>query len=346
MGLWGRLGPRFSLTGAHRTKFIGIVAIGFVRGSCRLQVTELCYHGYEAVAGQRPGAVSHWDAGFPSYRGVTGAHSSFLSTTLFALTPVAWVRRQTNYSAYPVDFHYSSDKPLASDMLLDMPDMGFRVRVALCAIVLYLLRQVADCGWRLQLRFEPLTQRLRLIDVYDTKRVVMTYHGSSWSGPTTDSTFIRVYDVSVSCRSQGMPGLNDICCVRVQLFGPTFPGKLDAGRGVRAICGSYQSLMPLIFIIVCGWLEQDYFLHYRGLSFTFHIPQEYRSLYGSSNDMPLELPVRCTVTRRALATCVLTTNEPHRRTTQHQWRVVCSSTAGAICCGQRCRLPQATTASL
>jgi len=27
VGLWGRLGPRFSLTGAHRTKFIGIVAI-------------------------------------------------------------------------------------------------------------------------------------------------------------------------------------------------------------------------------------------------------------------------------------------------------------------------------
>lgn len=135
------------------------------------------------------------------------------------LVSQAIVELQTNYSAYPVNFHYSSDKPLASDMLLDMPDMGFR------------------------LRFEPLTQRLRLIDVYDTKRVVMTYHGSSWSGPTTDSTFIRVYD----------------------LFGPTFPGKLDAGRG-------------------------DYFLHYRGLSFTFHIPQEYRSLYGSSNDMPLELP--------------------------------------------------------
>lgn len=46
-----------------------------------------------------------------------------------------------------------------------------------------------------QLRFEPIAQRLRLIDVYDCKRLVMSYHGASWSGPGAEATFIRVYDV-------------------------------------------------------------------------------------------------------------------------------------------------------
>lgn len=130
---------------------------------------------------------------------------------------------RTTYPAYTVNFHYSSIAPLESDMILDVPDMGFR------------------------LRFEPVTQRLRLIDVYDSKRVVMSYHGAAWSGPTVEATFIRVYE----------------------LFGPTFPGKLDTTRG-------------------------NYFLHYRGLSFSFTIPPEYHALYQSSNDMPLELPNRTT----------------------------------------------------
>lgn len=104
-------------------------------------------------------------------------------------------------------------------------------------------------------------------------------------------------------------------------------------------------------------MPQDYFLHYRGLSFTFSIPREFHSLYQSSNDMPLELPVRahapqvwvCRTPHEHVQQCVpqpLTQWRRFRRTVRPLSSAACSCTVEAICCAPRCRLQRDTTASV
>mmetsp|Transcript_461 Transcript_461/g.1060 ORF Transcript_461/g.1060 Transcript_461/m.1060 type:complete len:655 (+) Transcript_461:52-2016(+) len=57
----------------------------------------------------------------------------------------------------------------------------------------------------MHLRFEPVSQRLRLIEVYDLTRMQVKFSQSLVGGASNAATFVRVYD----------------------LFGPTFPGELD-----------------------------------------------------------------------------------------------------------------------
>jgi len=57
----------------------------------------------------------------------------------------------------------------------------------------------------MHLRFEPVSQRLRLIEVYDLSRMQIRYAQSLVGGASNAATFVRIYD----------------------LFGPTFPGELD-----------------------------------------------------------------------------------------------------------------------
>ncbi|GMH06525.1 hypothetical protein Nepgr_008365 [Nepenthes gracilis] len=77
-----------------------------------------------------------------------------------------------------VHVKYFDEEPLRLDIVISFPDHGFH------------------------LRFDPWSQRLRLIEIYDVKRLQMRYATSLIGGPTTLPTFIAVY----------------------QLFGPTFPG--------------------------------------------------------------------------------------------------------------------------
>lgn len=97
------------------------------------------------------------------------------------------------------------------------------------------------------LRVEPNSQRLRVIDIWDFSRLHLTYSGadlSHHSGKVVP-TFVLVY----------------------KLFGPTFPGDLDAQ-------------------------DSTYALHYPGITFIFPIPKEHFPLYANSakSDIPMEFP--------------------------------------------------------
>ncbi|BDA50963.1 probable UPF0183 protein C16orf70 homolog at N-terminal half [Coccomyxa sp. Obi] len=57
----------------------------------------------------------------------------------------------------------------------------------------------------MHLRFEPRSQRLRLIEVYDLSRLQVKYGKALTGGASHPATFVRVYDI----------------------FGPTYPGEYD-----------------------------------------------------------------------------------------------------------------------
>eukprot|EP00735_Rhodelphis_limneticus_P009118 TRINITY_DN2547_c0_g2::TRINITY_DN2547_c0_g2_i1::g.19221::m.19221 TRINITY_DN2547_c0_g2::TRINITY_DN2547_c0_g2_i1::g.19221 ORF type:complete len:517 (+),score=53.71,sp/Q9SD33/U183_ARATH/37.34/1e-77,UPF0183/PF03676.9/2.3e-44,UPF0183/PF03676.9/4.3e-39 TRINITY_DN2547_c0_g2_i1:131-1681(+) len=77
-----------------------------------------------------------------------------------------------------VEFKFCDKDPLCSDYIMN----------------------IADC--KLQLRFDPVSQRLRLIEVYDLSITRLIYGNALFSGETCPSTFYSIY----------------------QLFGPTHPG--------------------------------------------------------------------------------------------------------------------------
>ncbi|KAJ3672449.1 hypothetical protein LUZ60_007170 [Juncus effusus] len=88
-----------------------------------------------------------------------------------------------------VHVKYLDEEPLKLDIVISFPDHGFH------------------------LRFDPLSQRLRLIEIYDVKRLQMRYATSLIGGPSTLATFVAVY----------------------ALFGPTFPGIYDNERGIYTL---------------------------------------------------------------------------------------------------------------
>ncbi|EXC35396.1 hypothetical protein L484_026721 [Morus notabilis] len=81
--------------------------------------------------------------------------------------------------------HFDED-PLKLDIVISFPDHGFH------------------------LRFDSWSQRLRLIEIFDVKRLQMRYATSLIGGPSILATFVAVY----------------------ALFGPTFPGIYDKDIGV------------------------------------------------------------------------------------------------------------------
>jgi len=87
-----------------------------------------------------------------------------------------------------VQVKYYDEEPLMFDIVINFPDLGF------------------------QLRFEPCSQRLRLIDVFDVQSLQMHYANSLIGGPNT-ATFAAVYD---AC-------------------GPTYPGTYDADRRIYTL---------------------------------------------------------------------------------------------------------------
>lgn len=83
-----------------------------------------------------------------------------------------------------VQLKYHEEEPLLNDFVISFPDQGFH------------------------LRFEPRSQRLRLIEVFDVQRLQMRYAKSSIGGANIAATFVAVY----------------------ALLGPTFPGFYDMER--------------------------------------------------------------------------------------------------------------------
>ena len=83
---------------------------------------------------------------------------------------------------YDTDFLFDEKAPYNFDIVLDLKNIG------------------------IQLRFDPITQRLWTIDVYDIGKMNLAYGGEIFAG-----------------MSQATPTLR----VLYRLFGPTFPGKFD-----------------------------------------------------------------------------------------------------------------------
>ncbi|CAK7334375.1 unnamed protein product [Dovyalis caffra] len=88
-----------------------------------------------------------------------------------------------------VHVKFFDEEPLKLDIVISFPDHGFH------------------------LRFDPWSQRLRLIEIFDVKRLQMRYATSLIGGPSNLATFVAVYD----------------------LFGPTFPGIYDKDRGLYTL---------------------------------------------------------------------------------------------------------------
>lgn len=84
---------------------------------------------------------------------------------------------------------YSEKEPLKWDLVVAFPNLGFH------------------------LRFDPHSQRLRLIEVYDLTRLQLRYAASTVGGPSVAATFVRVYAT----------------------LGPTFPGTYDEDRGIYTL---------------------------------------------------------------------------------------------------------------
>ncbi|XP_039135388.1 UPF0183 protein At3g51130 isoform X1 [Dioscorea cayenensis subsp. rotundata] len=88
-----------------------------------------------------------------------------------------------------VHVKYLDEEPLKLDIVIAFPDHGFH------------------------LRFDPWSQRLRVIEVYDVKRLQMRYATSLIGGPSALATFLAVCN----------------------LFGPTYPGIHDKETGVYTL---------------------------------------------------------------------------------------------------------------
>lgn len=88
-----------------------------------------------------------------------------------------------------VQVKYYDEDPLRLDIVISFPDHGFH------------------------LRFDPWSQRLRLVEIFDVKRLQMRYATSLVGGPSTLATFVAIY----------------------ALFGPTYPGIYDKDRGVYTL---------------------------------------------------------------------------------------------------------------
>ncbi|XP_078446122.1 PHAF1 protein At3g51130 isoform X2 [Wolffia australiana] len=113
-------------------------------------------------------------------------------TLAFAGMPIGDAFQQVEQQPHIYDVvrvKYLDEEPLKLDIVISFPDHGFH------------------------LRFDPWSQRLRLIEIYDVKRLQMRYSSSLIGGPSTLATFVAVY----------------------ALFGPTFPGIYDESRGVYTL---------------------------------------------------------------------------------------------------------------
>ncbi|CAJ1930345.1 unnamed protein product [Sphenostylis stenocarpa] len=107
-----------------------------------------------------------------------------------------------------VHVKYFDEEPLKFDIVISFPDHGFH------------------------LRFDPWSQRLRLIEIFDVKRLQMRYSTSLIGGSSTLATFVAVY----------------------ALFGPTYPGIFDQERSIYTLFYpglSFAFPIPSQFVYCC-----------------------------------------------------------------------------------------------
>lgn len=129
-----------------------------------------------------------------------------------------------------VHVKYLDEDPLKLDIVISLPDHGFH------------------------LRFDPWSQRLRLIEIFDVKRLQMRYAATVIGGPSTLATFVAVYST----------------------FGPTFPGIYDKDRGVYTLfypglSFSFRFLLSIRIVVImekrsCPWSSQMALLQLHAVS--------------------------------------------------------------------------------
>eukprot|EP01112_Ceratiomyxa_fruticulosa_P014404 TRINITY_DN4120_c0_g1_i4.p1 TRINITY_DN4120_c0_g1~~TRINITY_DN4120_c0_g1_i4.p1 ORF type:complete len:413 (+),score=74.42 TRINITY_DN4120_c0_g1_i4:749-1987(+) len=85
-----------------------------------------------------------------------------------------------------VELKFNENDPLSMDIVVDLTEDG------------------------VLLRFEPISQRLRMIEVYEVPKIKLSYSGSVFSSLDTQPTFVLVYT----------------------RLGPTYPGEYDANKHV------------------------------------------------------------------------------------------------------------------
>lgn len=144
--------------------------------------------------------------------------------------------------------HHHGDS-LKYDLVLDVPSHG------------------------MQLRFDPVSQRLWVVDCYDLRRVALAYRppggisgggggGLGGGGARGGGGGGRGGGGEVFSGAAAMPSFAKV----LKLFGPTFPGGFDESLGAY----------PLV---------------YRGVAFFFPLPAPFRGLYTrETSKMPLQLP--------------------------------------------------------
>jgi hypothetical protein len=83
-----------------------------------------------------------------------------------------------------VELKFNESDPLNMDIIFDLTEDGFL------------------------LRFEPASQRLKMIEIYDVPKVTLSYCGSVFSGPHVPPTFVLIYS----------------------RFGPSYPGDYNSAK--------------------------------------------------------------------------------------------------------------------
>ncbi|KAG0336434.1 hypothetical protein BG000_006585 [Podila horticola] len=110
-----------------------------------------------------------------------------------------------------VDLKYSDENPFAADIVLRLASNG------------------------IELRFEPLSQRLKLIKVDDFSRLRLTYQGGEVSSTKALPTFLLAY----------------------KLFGPTYPGEFDPAKHLYTLSYPVRNAWICVITLVVDFGYSD-----------------------------------------------------------------------------------------
>eukprot|EP01111_Echinosteliopsis_oligospora_P010833 TRINITY_DN3434_c0_g1_i1.p1 TRINITY_DN3434_c0_g1~~TRINITY_DN3434_c0_g1_i1.p1 ORF type:complete len:320 (+),score=60.69 TRINITY_DN3434_c0_g1_i1:94-1053(+) len=99
------------------------------------------------------------------------------------------VVKQNLDSISSVELKFNESAPLTMDIIMDLVEDG------------------------LLLRFDPATQRLKTIEIYDVPKVVLSYSGSIFSGSDVAPTFVLIYS----------------------RFGPSYPGDYNVAKNIYSL---------------------------------------------------------------------------------------------------------------
>ena len=154
---------------------------------------------------------------------------------------------QKNYKIIPtVELKYCEEDLLSTCILVDLVEEG------------------------ILLKFEPRTQTLLMIEVYDLMKLTMRYSNVAFSGPDINPTFVLIYT----------------------RFGPSFPGDYDKESRM------YNLYYPVPFPLLYNSQRSLSVQNLQGLSFSFRIPEEHEIF--DETELPLEFPDGTTPTTTSM----------------------------------------------